>query len=122
MTSLYLSSVDVADWDLKPCKEDDERREREEYLRLYTVRDGERVCIRPLLPESWHALGTYLPAIGCPPEVVQGVRDGVRRVIGSEPDFIAARLHEEFSLDVVLVWETGKVATIQFQFDEQEGE
>lgn len=121
MLALYLNSVDVADWYLKPCKNEDERNERADYLRLYTVKDGERVCITPLLPESWHALGTYLPAIGCPPEVVQAVKDGVRRVIGPEPDHIAARLHEEDSLDVFLVWYTGKVATIEFRFDSPGG-
>lgn len=117
MRPFYLWFAKIEDWFLGPIEGEEHEEERREYLELYTVEEGERVRIRPLLPESWHGLGTYLPAIGCPPPVVQAIKEGVRRVVG-DPDTatLTAQLHDD-ALNIYLVWEkTGKVIEVALYF------
>jgi hypothetical protein len=59
MKALYLDSVDVDERFLPPAEDDEHREDRESYLRLYQVGDGERVRIRPVIPEVWFGLDTY---------------------------------------------------------------
>lgn len=119
----YLSSVHFEDWFHGAYESKEHADEYAEELDVYAVMDGERVRIQPRLPESWHGLSTYLPMIGCPPKVVQAITDGVKRVVGTcEGACLAARLRDDDSLDIFIIWQTGKVLELVLMFEDSEEE
>lgn len=121
MKARHLESAHVEDNFLGPIKDEDHEAERDEHLRVYTVPDGKRIRIRPILPESWHSLETYLTGVGCPPDVAGAIKAGVERIGGKvAADHLSARLRDEDSLDVFLTWDSGRVLQLVLSFEDTE--
>ncbi len=121
MKARYLESAHLED--VFSTKADDKAHvdERDEFLNVYTVPDGKRVRIRPVLPESWHSLDTYLIGIGCPKDVAAAIVAGVQGIVGSKlPSALSARLRDEDSLDIFLGWDGGKYVQLVLVFEDTE--
>lgn len=121
MKARFLESARLEDVFTTKCEDKEHVDERDEYLDFYTVPDGKRVRIRPVLPESWHSLNTYLIGIGCPKDVAAAIVAGVQRIVGSKlPSALSARLRDEDSLDIFLGWDGGKYVQLVLVFEDTE--
>lgn len=125
MKPLFLLSVDVDDeaLGLPPTKSDRHLKERRKDLELYCVEQGERVRIRPVLPQAWNHLDAYLKEIGCPPTVVNAVlerfrtlRGGYNKGLGS---CIAANIFEEEFMEIFVIEPGGRVTKLMMYFDDE---